>query len=283
MSTLGDRVCGWMERHGAEHTHERTPDAGRVREHAVTGWWCGTRDWVREARLAWATGTRFAHAYASVRGNDVTLALAAPGLALWAHATVRAEALPAPLRWLLARAQDGYHNRETGVHVTLPGPDEHDLRVRWRVHARSDEWSSKTPRWRDGSWNVTGWLFGGPHMRLPGVTVVRTAEVDVPMPERSYRWRVELTDEVFGWPRVPFGRVYVRRAHCDALDGEAIPVPGKGENAHDMGEDALHGSTMPAHSVDDAVAKIVASATHTRLRYGSADWRPEPARPAAVA
>lgn len=58
---------------------------------------------------------------------------------------------------------------------------------------------------------------------------------------------------------------------------EPVPVPGKGENDWDCGDDAIHGSTFAATTIPEAIGKMVGSAMRTRERYASLDWRPKEA------
>jgi hypothetical protein len=55
---------------------------------------------------------------------------------------------------------------------------------------------------------------------------------------------------------------------------EPIPVPGKGENAWDMEDDAIHSMGCVANSVDDAIIKLLNSVNRDRVRYGGAHWVP---------
>jgi len=134
-------------------------------------------------------------------------------------------------------------------------------------------WTAGDPDASRGCACLTDKLLGRP---THASEVLRSEVVDVPLPERTYRWRVELRRDTWARPRWP-GVLVVQRAHCDALAGEQIPIPGKGENDYDCGDDATSGSTFPARGVADAVAHLVADAVRTRLERGW-DW----ARPVAT-
>ena len=56
--------------------------------------------------------------------------------------------------------------------------------IRWSIGHTTNAWSSTTPRWRSGSWNVVDSLLGD---RVVDRKVLDEQEVDVPMPEGSYR------------------------------------------------------------------------------------------------
>lgn len=95
----------------------------------------------------------------------------------------------------------------------------------------------------------------------------------IPMPERAYRAAITMRND--SWKRARWFRRVIRRAHIDMESGEQIPVPGKGENAWDCGEDAIHGLTTPARDVAAAIAAVCESALRQRMRYGGASWLPK--------
>lgn len=100
--------------------------------------------------------------------------------------------------------------------------------------------------------------------------------ISVPMPERTYTGDCFISEDTWKRPRWPFTE-RLRRAKIDMDKDNQIPVPGKGENAWDCGEDAIYGLTTEARDVKDAIAKIADSATRTRLKYGGQNWKPEAA------
>lgn len=102
-------------------------------------------------------------------------------------------------------------------------------------------------------------------------------EVEIPMPERAYKWRLVVSVDKWERPRWPWAK-RVTRVHADCLPGEQIPIPGKGENAWDCDEDALFGFNATCTGLDDAVAKIMDSATRSRIKYGGLRWQPEKVR-----
>lgn len=63
------------------------------------------------------------------------------------------------------------------------------------------------------------------------------------------------------------------------LSEKFVPVPGKGENSWDCGEDGtqsiLFGVDTPIRTYVDAANAFQASVQKTRLRYGGKDWMPE--------
>lgn len=57
--------------------------------------------------------------------------------------------------------------------------------------------------------------------------------------------------------------------------GSGIPIPGKGENSWDCGDDAICGvGYEPPMTLDQRITTLVADVLATRLRHGGPNWRP---------
>ncbi len=210
-------------------------------------------------RLSFCSLARLTLAKLDVDDDHVraTLALYGPYVALSVEPPVR---VMRKLRALLRIP--GYEPRTLGVHF-------HDLAVWWDVWANSHHWTSDTPRWRDGSWHPLNTFFGRENYES---TLVEKADVIVPMPEKGYAGTVEIRRDTWKRPRSPFTRV-VHRAHVEMK--EPIPVPGKGENSWDCGEDAIHGITTPAKSIVEGIVAIMNSAKRDREKRAGKNWKPE--------
>lgn len=180
-----------------------------------------------------------------------------------------------PLAWLALKVLPEW-NFDDGEDRTFE-VSVHDWAIWWTVwRDRMASWSRQVPRWRQGSWHPLDTFLG---KQKYSERPFHTGEIVVPMPERSYRGTIVLSEDTWKRPRWPFSRRLVR-AKVDMLKGEQIPEPGKGENSWDCGEDALFGWGGPAESVSDAVGKIVATVTRTRLKRGGSRWQPEATRKA---
>ncbi len=142
----------------------------------------------------------------------------------------------------------------------------------WKLWAKEHEWSSTTPRWRDGSWNPMDAFFGRAVHTEEELDVV---PVEVPMPEGVYLGTCTLKREAWTRPGLWFFPRFVTRGHIEMKDGHGVPHPGKGESSYDCGEDATSGLTCPAESVAEAVGKLVASVLGSRERHGGRGWRPD--------
>lgn len=150
----------------------------------------------------------------------------------------------------------------------------HDKKIGWSIHTwklwislweNKMSWSSKDPKW----WSFNFQL--DPRIILFGDTtydseVLKEEEVEVPMPEKTYKMKVKLCEDKWSYEKLPswFGQK-VLKAHCDLI--EPIPHPGKGTTDYNCGYDALHYIIMPATSIDDAIGKVVTNVLDKRRRY----------------
>lgn len=95
----------------------------------------------------------------------------------------------------------------------------------------------------------------------------------VPMPEGNYPAMVKLNVDTWTRARWPWSRKVLRRA--DVKMDVPIPVPGKGENAWDIDDDAVFSQYGVARNVAEAVSHVVRSALDSRERHGGKDWVPD--------
>jgi hypothetical protein len=105
----------------------------------------------------------------------------------------------------------------------------------------------------------------------------------VPWNGKTEEYPVRATIERRTWTRTrwPFRNVKQERLSLDVDSKQGIPIPGKGENSWDLGDDAFHGlgATITGTSRDDVMAgcnKIVAAIIKQRQRYGGEGWMPRP-------
>jgi hypothetical protein len=166
--------------------------------------------------------------------------------------------------WPLAEQMSKFSGREFSLRFF-------DHAVWWSIGSDDMGWSSKTPRWRHGSWHPLGF-----YMRQGEPELLETRPVVVPMQERSYQGTAKLERTRWGFTRLP--RLFDRTDyHVDITmaPGEQVPFPGKGENAYDCGEDASFGMSMPARTIEDGIGRFVGSVLHSRVRHGGTKWTPE--------
>lgn len=177
-----------------------------------------------------------------------------------------------PWAWLERRKPDGtidYESHITGACVMLNSND-YPI-VKWDVWAPRDGFSRRERKWwRAGYVDLRRLAFG------PTTVERLNAEEGtcvVPMPEANYpaTWRREtmrwthtkllghLRDSIMG---------HKTATHVEITPGKPVPVPGKGENSWDCGDDAIHSISAPGHSIEAAIGRLVGSALITRQRYG---------------
>lgn len=141
----------------------------------------------------------------------------------------------------------------------------------WHIWQDPDEWKSTDPIWRRGTFRPIDVIFGREkHSTYDIDTVIRV----INMPESAYIANVRLFISSWKRPRW-FQAKTIQRADV-SVDG-GVPVPGKGENSWDCGEDAVYSLITPATSIDEAVEKFVKSINNTRVKYGGENWVPEKA------
>lgn len=216
------------------------------RDGNVKGWPFEGRAWLstlhRELRFEWSLWAHFCGVSMKVDAETGGLQLHAafPPFSFW---------LTLPIRLGMRRGRDVFFDLSV-----------HDAALWWQFGGNSMEWSSRTPKWKNGCFHFDDFFLGP--QKFTG-RVLSTHEVLVPMPEGPYRATVKLEECV--WKRPRWFAIVRRTATVDVPQG--IPHQGKGENSWDCGEDALHGLSCSAETVDEAIAKTVASALKSRRKY----------------
>lgn len=145
-----------------------------------------------------------------------------------------------------------------------------DKGIWWNLGTPVMSWSSKTPRWRNGTWKPLDTIFG--RIKLIEEIVLEQRDVIIEVAAGEYfQGTAELTRSVWKRKRLP-KRMVLSRVTIEVPSG--LPIPGKGENAWDCDEDAIFSSTMVAGSISEAVDLLVAGAKRRRLKHGGVGWQP---------
>lgn len=212
-------------------------------------------------RLEWNLLSRFVHVGAEVNPME-------------SEAKVFA-AIPPVAAWLTFSSWPVLHKllKQTKEREISLSYDEGS--IRWRLWSNPNHWSSKTPRWRDGSFNFADALLGEAKTARETVDV---REVEIPMSEGVYLGRSTIERVVHKRPRWFAERFTTAQITMDPREDERffpIPHPGKGENSYDCHEDALYSSSCRASTHAEAIGGVVASVMCRRMRYGGDRWRPE--------
>ena len=202
-------------------------------------WWHFGDGGRRHICFEWNLWSKCCHINFDVNDEDITLSLAFPPVSLWLS---------------LAGVFNVRHPREIGIKVF-------SWALWWTIwRDPMCGWDSRMPWWRQGCLHVDDALLG---RRRYSCETLSTHEVVVPMPEGPYPATLRM--EKATWRRPRWFRETIFRASIDMK----VPIPheGKGENSWDCGEDALHGLTCPAKTVEDAIAEAVRSVLKARRRY----------------
>lgn len=198
--------------------------------------------------------------------HDFTLHVGVPWVAqLWLHVNGYLHSLHERLRPTgQPRKKDWYEDREIGFSV-------HDGTIHWRVWMDPDSWSS-SDGWRNSSFSYVDFILGKTEHHSE---ILREVETVIPMPEGPYPAKVVFTRDTWKRPR---GRTSVV-LRADVTPDKPVPVPGKGENSWDCGDDFISCQIGPGATVAEAVSNFVASVLTKRERYGGSNWQPkEPAK-----
>jgi hypothetical protein len=122
--------------------------------------------------------------------------------------------------------------------------------------------------------------------RLLGRREYSTVELEkiqtsVSLPEGQYPAEVTIIEERWQRERMPWPSRVKRASHIEM--GVPIPVPGKGENSWDCGDDGIYATGSSSPTVSGAVSSMVASVLRTRERYAGDGWVPDAGWPEGVA
>lgn len=132
------------------------------------------------------------------------------------------------------------------------------------------EWSSTDPKWWAFNFRPIDLLFG--RDRIVAEKTKLEESISIRMPEGIYEGKLKLYSRSNKRPRWPTVN------HFDGYDIEMddpIPVPGKGENSWDCGQDAIYSISGPASTAARAIISLLDSVNTSRVRYGGAMWLPE--------
>lgn len=181
-------------------------------------------------------------------------------LGWWAHQL-------ALCKW--AHQRYGYTGRELWLYWNT---EAHGFS--WHLWMRPHEWRRSDAKWRRGSFYPLDFVFG--RQRYVNEVLSKHEEVPVTIPgdPTTYYATIALERPVWTRPRWPWWPLKVTHRTADIELLYPIPLPGKGENPWDCGDDATFSMSTAATTVDEAIAKLVASVERDRKRHGGAHWKP---------
>lgn len=156
-----------------------------------------------------------------------------------------------------------------GREISLSWNIEHHY-ISWNWWVDPSGWSSKRPKWRDGSFYYLDFLLG---RHIYKCEEIESRVVQLDMPEGIYSCHIQLSKDTWTRKRFPF--LKKSRLGAMVIPEYPIPVPGKGENSWDCGEDAVFSSGCIAATYDEAIQEIKESVMRDRNKYGGGErWRP---------
>lgn len=142
--------------------------------------------------------------------------------------------------------------------------DIYSWAIHWKIWTPEHEWSTRTPKWRDGYFNIPDFLLG-----RAKYTKVDQAPIPViiPMLEGTYAATVTFFSQEWKRPRWP---IALRRDGANIDIDSGIPIPGKS-----CGDDAYFSIGTSATTVKGAIQHAIDTVMERRKRYGGENWMPE--------
>lgn len=171
--------------------------------------------------------------------------------------------------------------------VKLPCDYEREVGItwhRWYLHlylwADPDRWESEAD-WSNPASSLRKPLFNlNPFALIAGgfrcdVECLGTEQRTILMPEGAYPVTVKRMVRQWTYPRWKHIWPIPRRRYSIEVESETgIPIPGKGDNAWDIEDDAIFGIGMYTRDVEQALRKATDDILDTRRKRGGDDWRP---------
>ncbi len=203
----------------------------------------------------WNLWSRFCQLGFKIKGcdEDVKAFIAFPPVAFWVNFENR------KLNKLLDKYIKGYESKTTEISIFSNS-------IYWKLWENTHEWSSKTPKWKNGSFDVLNFFLG---KNKYSERDIENSDVEIPMPEGSYKGNVRMFESTWKRPRWFANRLI--RADVN-VENDPIPIPGKGTMSYNCGDDATYSMTCPANSIEEAVGKMVGNTLRTRKKYGGT-WK----------
>jgi hypothetical protein len=135
--------------------------------------------------------------------------------------------------------------------------------IHWKIWMDPHSWSSKNPRWRDGSFDLAKFFFGKLEYSTKDIS---EHDLTAPMPEGNYPVHVKMFESF--WRRSRWFGKSLMRAEITVKSKGGIPMPGKGENSWDCGMDGTYAMTLTANNPAEAVGKLITDVLQDRYKRG---------------
>lgn len=139
-----------------------------------------------------------------------------------------------------------------------------------RVVLWDDDTSWERGKSRQWSANLTQALWGKPTQTEN--EVIEEREVEVALPEGTYKMRAQLLQRVISWPRWPLVKLYRGVAFFPAR----MLVPRRKSEGLAFEGNRCGTSIVEGNSIRAGIANLIASVLRDRETYGGPNWRPKP-------
>jgi hypothetical protein len=248
------------------HWQNLSSEVGRTRH----GFWHG-RAWLNGFESLPHTGLRVEWSHGKLGlgvelnferdEREVQLHVAGPGFSWWLALEGAPSALLGLLPFSYRRTEYNYQGSDRSIGFRVFG------KAIWfslwddRMESRSSD-----PWWMRGRFgldDIADFFFGKTQYSSRPIS---THEVKIAMPEKSYDAIVTIDASSWIRPRWPWRPFSMFRVGSDVKIEGGIPIPGKGENSWDIGDDAVYGFTSPAKTVEAAIGNVVSSVLRTRMK-----------------
>ena len=248
----------------------------------VAGWLNLTLDRRdREMRINWHLDDTGGNAVRLTVGRSIgdlfTAAFHMSGAKISAHVggplgVVYASVENPRLRRLVRRVVPRYGEREVRFRFGANEGAVDGWSASWALWTDGGSWSADEPRWRRGSWYPVEWLFGAcDYTRVPaGAPEV----VMLRMPEGEYAVRCQREHAVWTRPRWP--GTWLEQVSVNVKVDSGVPIPGKGEEAWQLDEDAIFETSYVVETYRAAVERFAQHVNELRWRRGGFCWVPSP-------
>ncbi len=144
----------------------------------------------------------------------------------------------------------------------------HHQAIWWNLGTNPNDWSNQIPRWRNGSFHLDDFILGP--SKFSKQKFGEPVGITLYFSEGSYRGTCQL--ESVTWKRPRWFKHQSQQASIEMQ--EPVPIPGKGENSWNCGQEAVHGTMLEASSVSEAIGKFTTSILQSREKYGGLQWNP---------
>lgn len=171
-----------------------------------------------------------------------------------------------PARWFDRRNPDGTPDYDSRL-ISINADRRH---LEWNLWTRHHGGNRDIPRWRRPYIVYDRLVYGRDNTET---IVLDTGTCSIPLPEGPQPAIYTVTRYVHHRTR-PLGRLRDRLAgprihhHTEVRPGRPSPVPGKGENTWDCGDDAIWSTSVPGRSIDNAIAAHTAAVLRDRRLHG---------------